>query len=125
MSKPQFTCSVAVRALPEQTSAESGQYAYAYTVTIVNSGDETAQLIGRHWVITDQSGHSEDVRGLGVVGQQPLLKPGESFEYTSWTTIATPAGSMRGTYFCMTENAAAFDAPIAEFRLGGARETLH
>ncbi len=123
--KPEFTCSVAVRALAEQTSEEAGLYAYAYTVTIVNSGDVTAQLIGRHWVITDGRGRSEQVRGLGVVGQQPLLKPGERFEYTSWTRIATPAGSMRGTYFCMTEEAAPFDAPVPEFRLGGAPETLH
>lgn len=125
MSKPQFTCTVAVRALAEQTSAEAGQYAFAYTVTIVNSGDVAAQLIGRHWIITDERGRSEQVRGLGVVGHQPLLKPGEHFEYTSWTRIGTPVGSMRGTYFCMTEDAAPFDAPVAEFRLGGARETLH
>ena len=125
MSKPEFTCSVAVRPLAEQTSAEAGLYAFAYTVTIVNSGDVTAQLIGRHWVITDEHGHAEQVRGLGVVGHQPLLKPGEKFEYTSWTRIATAAGSMRGTYFCITEEAAPFDSPVPEFRLGGARETLH
>jgi ApaG protein len=125
MAKPEFTCSVAVRELPEQTAPDRDQYAFAYTVTIVNTGPITAQLIGRHWVITDERGRSEEVRGLGVVGHQPLLKPGERFEYTSWTRIATPAGSMRGTYFCMTEDAVAFDAPIAEFRLGGAPTTLH
>jgi ApaG protein len=86
-------------------------------VTIVNSGDVTAQLVARHWVITDAKGHTEEVRGLAVVGHQPLLKPGESFEYTSWTRIGTPAGTMRGTFFCMTEDAHPFDAPVHEFML--------
>ena len=117
MSKPEFSCKVAVRPLPEQTDASREQYAYAYTVTIVNSGDVTAQLVARHWVITDAKGHTEEVRGLAVVGHQPLLKPGESFEYTSWTRIGTPAGTMRGTFFCMTEDAHPFDAPVHEFML--------
>lgn len=125
MAKPEFTCSVVVRELPEQTSPKDGQYAFAYTVTIVNTGAVPAQLIGRHWVITDEHGRSEQVRGLGVVGHQPLLKPGERFEYTSWTRIGTPAGSMRGTYLCMTDEAQPFEAPIPEFRLGGAPATLH
>jgi ApaG protein len=125
MPNPQFSCSVAVRELPEQTSVEAGLYAYAYTVTIVNTGDVTAQLIGRHWQITDDRGHTEQVRGLGVIGQQPLLKPGERFEYTSWMRIATPTGTMRGVYYCMTDEAAPFEAPIPEFRLGGAPPTLH
>ena len=77
----------------------------------------TAQLIGRHWVITDAAGAQEEVRGLAVVGHQPLLKPGERFEYTSWTRIATPHGTMRGSYFCMTEDARPFEAPIGEFGL--------
>ena len=117
MPKPEFTTSVAVRHLPEQSDRESGQYAFAYTITIRNSGDTTGQLIARHWIVTDANGHVDEVRGLAVVGHQPVLKPGESFEYTSWTRIATPNGTMRGTFFCMTEDAQPFDAPISEFGL--------
>jgi len=117
MAKPEFTTSVVVRHLPEQSDRDAGQYAFAYTITIRNSGDTTAQLIARHWWITDASGHVEEVRGLAVVGHQPLLKPGEKFEYTSWARIATPTGTMRGTFFCMTEDARPFDAPIGEFGL--------
>ena len=117
MAHPEFTCSVAVRHLPEQSNAATGHYAFAYTITIRNSGDVTAQLIARHWIITDATGHTEEVRGLAVVGHQPVLKPGESFEYTSWTRLATPQGTMRGTFFCMTEDAHAFEAPVAEFGL--------
>jgi ApaG protein len=124
MARPQFTCSVAVRPIPEQTDPAAGQHAFAYTVTIRNTGDVTAQLIARHWVITDASGHTEEVRGLAVVGHQPVLKPGESFEYTSWTRLATPHGTMRGTYLCVTEDARPFEAPIPEFGLAVA-SSLH
>jgi ApaG protein len=117
MSHPEFTCSVKVAYLEEQSQPEQGVFAFTYTVGIVNSGDVTAQLVGRHWVITDAAGQVEEVRGLAVVGHQPLLKPGERFEYTSWTRIATPVGTMRGTYFCMTEEAQPFDAPVPEFML--------
>jgi ApaG protein len=117
MAHPQFTTSVAVRHLPEQTDREAGQFAFAYTVTIRNSGDVTGQLIGRHWIVSDANGHVEEVRGLAVVGHQPVLKPGESFEYTSWTRLDTPHGTMRGTFLCMTEDAQPFDAPIGEFGL--------
>jgi ApaG protein len=117
MSKPEFSVSVAVRHLPEQSDPQTGQHAFAYTVTIRNSGDITAQLIARHWIITDAAGHTDEVRGLAVVGHQPLLKPGETFEYTSWTRLATAHGTMRGSFFCMTEDAEPFDAPIAEFGL--------
>ena len=117
MAHPQFTTSVAVRHLPEQSDRDAGQYAFAYTITIKNSGDVTSQLIARHWVISDANGHIEEVRGLAVVGHQPVLKPGESFEYTSWTRLATPHGTMRGTFFCMTEDARAFDATVPEFGL--------
>jgi ApaG protein len=117
MPHPEFTTSVVVRHLPEQSDPKAGQFAFAYTITIKNSGDITAQLIARHWIVTDANGHVEEVRGLAVVGHQPLLKPGESFEYTSWTRLATPHGTMRGTFFCMTEEAHPFDAPIAEFGL--------
>jgi ApaG protein len=124
MAKPQFTCSVVVRPLPEQSQPDAGRYAFAYTVTIRNTGDVTAQLVARHWIITDADGHTEEVRGLAVVGHQPLLKPGEQFEYTSWTRIGTSNGTMRGTFFCMTEDARPFDASIPEFGLTVA-STLH
>lgn len=117
MPKPEFTSTVTVRHLPEQSDPANGQHAFAYTVTIRNSGDVTGQLIARHWVITDTNGQVQEVRGLAVVGHQPVLKPGESFEYTSWMRLATPQGTMRGTFYCMTENAEAFDAPVPEFGL--------
>ena len=117
MPKPQFTSTVSVRHLPEQSDTQNGQHAFAYTVTIRNSGDVTGQLIARHWVITDTNGQIQEVRGLAVVGHQPLLKPGESFEYTSWTRLETPQGTMRGTFYCMTEDAEPFDAAVPEFGL--------
>jgi ApaG protein len=117
MSKPEFTSTVSVRHLPEQSDPQHGRHAFSYTVTIRNSGDVTGQLIARHWVITDTNGLVQEVRGLAVVGHQPLLKPGETFEYTSWTRLETPQGSMRGTFFCMTEDAQPFDAPVPEFGL--------
>ncbi len=117
MTHPEFSCSVSVRHLAEQSDPQTHQYAFAYTVTIRNTGDVTAQLIARHWIITDASGHTEEVRGLAVVGHQPVLKTGEHFEYTSWTRIATPHGTMRGTFMCMTEDAESFEASVPEFGL--------
>ena len=117
MPNPEFTSTVTVRHLPEQSDPQTGQHAFAYTVSIRNSGDVAAQLIARHWVITDANGHTEEVRGLALVGHQPLLKPGESFEYTSWVRLDTPHGTMRGTFYCMTEDAQAFDASVGEFGL--------
>lgn len=117
MAHPEFSIQVVVRHLPEQSDPEQGQHAFAYTITVTNTGDITAQLVARHWIITDASGHTEEVRGLAVVGHQPVLKPGESFEYTSGTRLATPHGTMRGTFFCMTEEAWPFEAPVGEFGL--------
>ncbi len=117
MAHPEFTCAVSVRHLPEQSDPKQRQYAFAYTVTIRNTGDITAQLIARHWTVIDAEDHRDDVRGLAVVGHQPVLKPGEEFEYTSWTRIATPHGTMRGTFMCMTDDAEPFDAPVPEFGL--------
>lgn len=117
MAKPEFSCSVRVQYLPEQSEPPEGPFAFAYTVTIRNSGDIAAQLVARHWVITDAAGQTEEVRGLAVVGHQPLLKPGEQFEYTSWVRIATPHGQMGGTYFCMTEDAHPFEAAVPAFEL--------
>jgi ApaG protein len=117
MPKAQLTCSVSVRHLPEHSQPDIGTHAFAYTVSIENTGTATAQLIARHWIVTDAQGHVDEVRGLAVVGQQPTLKPGERFEYTSWTRINTPQGSMRGTFFCFTEDAEPFDALVPEFTL--------
>lgn len=117
MAKPEFTCEVRVQYLPEQSQPPEGPYAFAYTVNIRNTGAVTAQLLARHWIITNADGHSEEVRGLAVVGNQPLLKPGEHFEYSSWTRLDTPHGSMRGTFFCMTEDAHPFEAKVPEFAL--------
>ena len=117
MVKPEFSVDVKVRYVPEQSNPPEGPFAFAYTITIRNSGNVTAQLVARHWIVTDANGHREDVRGLAVVGHQPVLKPGEQFEYTSGTRIETPHGAMRGTFFCMTHEAHAFDAPVPEFAL--------
>ena len=117
MSRPELTTTVVVRHLPEQSDSQTGQHAFAYTVTIRNSGDITAQLIARHWVIKDSNGHTDEVRGLAVVGHQPLLQPGETFEYTSGTRLGTPHGTMRGTFYCMTEEAQPFEATVPEFGL--------
>jgi ApaG protein len=110
--------------LPEQSDPDNRQFAFAYTITIRNSGTAGIQLIARHWFITDGNNDVQEVRGLGVVGQQPLLRAGEQFEYTSWATLPTPAGTMRGEYFCVTEDAQFFQAPIPEFALVMPR-TLH
>ena len=103
--------------IPEKSSAPARQFAYAYTVNIANRGEVAAQLQSRHWIITDSEGDVQEVRGEGVVGKQPLLQPGEEFEYTSWCMIATPAGSMRGSYQMVTADGDRFDAEIAPFRL--------
>jgi ApaG protein len=97
---------------------------FAYTINIKNTGNIAAQLVSRHWIITDANDLVQEVRGLGVVGEQPLLKPGESFEYTSGAAIATPVGIMRGSYQMMAEDGTQFDAPIPEFTLSVPR-VLH
>ena len=103
--------------LPEQSQLPEGPFAFAYTVTIRNTGGVTAQLVARRWLITNAEERTEEVRGLAVVGHQPVLKPGEHFEYTSWTRLDTPHGRMRGTFFCMTEQAHPFEAEVPEFQL--------
>jgi ApaG protein len=117
MDKPQFTCSVQTQYLPDRSQLPDGPFGFAYTVNVANTGNVTAQLVARHWVIADAHGNTEEVRGLAVVGHQPVLKPGETFEYTSWVQLATPLGSMRGTFFCMTEDARPFDAEVPVFSL--------
>ncbi len=103
--------------MADRSSAAAKQYAFAYTVNIANQGTETAQLKSRHWIISDAFGTVQEVRGEGVVGAQPVLRPGEEFEYTSWCVIATASGSMRGTYQMVTSDGDRFDAEIAPFAL--------
>lgn len=103
--------------LPEQSDAAGRRFAFAYTITITNTGEVPAQLIARHWIIDDANGHTEEVKGLGVVGHQPLLRPGESFQYTSGTRLGTPTGTMRGSFFCVAEDGERFESPIPEFAL--------
>lgn len=117
MPRPEFTVSVIARYLPEQSAPDRQVYAFAYSVSIVNTGDVPAQLIGRRWEIRDAAGAVQQVRGLGVIGQQPLLRPGEQFEYQSWARLQSPRGSMQGCYYCMTEDAQPFEAVIAPFDL--------
>jgi ApaG protein len=124
MAKYEFTVTVSPRFLPEQSDPDNERYLFAYTIRIVNSGQTTAQLMSRHWIITDANQHVEEVRGPGVVGEQPRLAPGEAFEYTSGCPLPTPFGSMRGSYQCVAEDGTAFDVPIPEFLLSVPR-TLH
>ena len=103
--------------IPEQSDPENDRYIFAYTITIKNVGEVPAQLVSRHWIITDGHNEVQEVRGLGVVGKQPLLQPGESFEYTSGCALPTPVGTMRGTYQMVAEDGTHFDAEIPEFTL--------
>ena len=103
--------------LPEQSDPESGRFFWAYSVRIENLGKDTVQLISRHWVITDARNHVEEVRGPGVVGEQPVLKPGESFEYTSGCPLPTPSGGMEGSYQMLTTDGETFDAAVPAFSL--------
>lgn len=112
-----FRISVSTQYVPQQSVPQSKRYVFAYTIRIDNEGSVTAQLKSRHWIITDGNGKVEEVRGPGVVGQQPLLKPGEHFEYTSGCVLETPRGSMRGTYQMKCPDGRAFDAAIAPFDL--------
>ncbi|PUE44536.1 Co2+/Mg2+ efflux protein ApaG [Limnohabitans sp. 2KL-1] len=99
-------------------------FAFAYTVTVTNTGTVAAQLISRHWVIQDESGHTNEVKGLGVVGQQPLLRPGESFQYTSGCRLHAPSGTMHGSYFFVAEDGHRFDALITTFVLESSGSAL-
>lgn len=103
--------------VPERSSPDEQQWLFAYSVQISNEGSETAQLVSRHWIITDANGRVEEVKGPGVVGKQPLLHPGESFEYTSACPLPTPFGTMHGTYHMVTPDGGSFDAEVAAFTL--------
>jgi ApaG protein len=103
--------------VPESSEPSKNQWFFLYRVTISNDSSEVVQLLTRHWIITDGTGRVEEVRGPGVVGKQPILNPGESFEYTSGTPLSTPFGVMQGTYQMITESGGRFDAVIAPFTL--------
>ncbi len=123
-NKYEITVTTRTTYLAEQSDADAGRHVFTYTITIKNTGTVAAQLISRHWVITDSNKQVQEVRGLGVVGEQPLLKPAASFEYTSGTAIATPVGTMRGSYQMVAEDGLQFDAVIPEFTLSMPR-VLH
>ncbi len=130
MSKYQFRVEVVPQYLAEQSAPEQGLYVFSYTITITNIGEVPAQLISRTWNVNDANGHTEKVRGLGVVGQQPLLKPGQAFEYTSGTRLRTPTGTMHGSFFCVAEDGEKFDTDVPMFVLdalsaSGGTRTLH
>jgi ApaG protein len=130
MSKYQFRVEVQPAYLAEQSAPEQGLYVFSYTITITNVGEVPAQLISRTWNVNDANGHTEKVKGLGVVGQQPLLKPGQAFEYTSGTRLRTPTGTMHGSFFCVAEDGEKFDVDVPMFVLdalsaSGGTRTLH
>ncbi len=119
MTNPAHSIKVRVQStyVEEQSSPENEQYVFAYTITIENIGTIPAKLLTRHWIITDANGKIREVRGDGVVGEQPYLRPGEAFRYTSAAMIETPVGSMHGSYQMMADDGVAFDAPIVAFGL--------
>jgi ApaG protein len=113
-----------VKHLAEQSDEADNRFVFSYTITLTNNGDSTVQLLSRHWVITDSNNQVQEVRGQGVVGEQPVLKPGQSFGYTSGTVISTPVGTMTGSYQMVSEDGTKFDAPIPQFVLSVPR-VLH
>lgn len=119
-----LSISVTPQYLAEQSDPDKNRFVFAYAVRITNNGQHAAQVISRHWVITDARQNVQEVRGLGVVGQQPLLAPGASFEYTSGCPLPTPFGTMKGSYHCVGDNGIPFEADIPEFVLAMPR-TLH
>ena len=126
MPRYAFQVQVQPRFLPEQSAPQQRIWSFAYTITISNTGEVPAQLISRHWIITNELGEVEEVKGLGVVGQQPLLRPGESFEYTSGCRLRTASGSMQGSYFCVADDGERFEVEIPAFALeDGSSRVLH
>jgi ApaG protein len=116
-SKYDIRVSARTAYLADQSDEAAGRYVFAYTITIANEGTLSARLVSRHWIITDANERTQEVRGPGVVGEQPLLRPRESYEYTSGTTLATNVGTMRGSYQMVAEDGHEFDAPIPQFIL--------
>ncbi len=125
-TQPTYDMTITTEAvyLPDQSDESADRYVFAYRIRITNTGTVAARLISRHWIITDAHQQRQEVRGDGVVGEQPHLQPGDSFEYTSGTSIATPVGTMRGSYRMLADDGTGFDAAIAEFTLSIPR-TLH
>ncbi|KAB0546178.1 Co2+/Mg2+ efflux protein ApaG [Pseudomonas argentinensis] len=116
-SRYQIDVNIVTRYLPEQSQPQQNRFAFAYDVTISNNGSLPAQLLSRHWVITDGNGQVQEVRGTGVIGEQPLIAPGDSHRYSSGTLMATQVGTMQGSYQMLAEDGRRFEAPIAPFRL--------
>ena len=128
MPKYQFKVEVEPQYLAEQSVPDQDLYSFAYTITITNTGEVPAQLVSRHWIISNAQGQSEEVKGLGVVGHQPLLRPGEAFQYTSGCRLRTATGTMHGSYFCVAEDGERFEVDIPAFVLdagGGPSRVLH
>ena len=117
MPMNEFLVQVQPAYLPEQSAPAAGVYVFSYTITVTNTGEVPAQLIARHRIITNELGHVEEVKGLGVVGRQPLLQPGESFEYSSGCQLRTPTGTMRGSYLCVNHEGETFECEIPLFVL--------
>ncbi|MGN2242426.1 Co2+/Mg2+ efflux protein ApaG [Frateuria sp. GZRR33] len=124
--KPSYTIDVQVetRFVPDQSKPHDNRYVFAYTVTLHNAGDVPARLLTRHWVITDANGKVEEVRGEGVVGDQPWMRPGDRYQYSSGAVLDTAVGTMRGSYQMLADDGTRFEAPIPPFTLSIPR-TLH
>lgn len=112
-----FTVVVETAFIPDQSDEAQNRYVFSYTITITNTGSVAAQLISRHWLINDANSEQQEVRGLGVVGVQPLLRPGEEFQYTSGCVLNTPVGTMHGSYQMVAEDGTQFETPIPQFTL--------
>lgn len=130
MSSYNVQIEVSPQYVADQSQPQQDVFAFAYTITVTNTGNVPVQLISRHWIIQDERGHTDEVKGLGVVGQQPFLRPGESFQYTSGCRLRAPSGTMQGSYFFVAEDGFRFDAPIEAFILessssGLSGRTLH
>ncbi len=123
-SPPRIEIEVQTTFVEEQSAPELDRYVFAYTITIRNAGEQAVRLISRHWIITDANGKVQEVKGLGVVGEQPYLRPGEAFQYTSGTVLETPVGSMEGSYQMLADDGTEFEAPIPPFTLS-VPHTLH
>jgi len=120
----QISVTIETAFIPDQSDEAENRYVFSYTITIANTGSVPAQLISRHWLITDAANQVQEVRGLGVVGVQPLLRPGEQFEYTSGCILPTPTGTMHGSYQMVGEDGSQFETPIPKFTLSMPR-VLH